>query len=40
MKDIFSSKMKKYRTDMGLSQELLAQELGVSPQAISKWECT
>ena len=30
--------VRKYRRDMGLSQETLAERLGVSFQAVSKWE--
>lgn len=30
--------IRKYRRDMGLSQEVLAERLGVSFQAVSKWE--
>jgi len=39
MKSIFCNKIRKYRNKLGLSQEALAEKLGVSPQAISKWEC-
>ncbi len=34
-----SSNLKKYRREMGLSQEALAEQLGLSSQAVSKWEC-
>ena len=32
------SKIKKLRFNVGLTQEQLAYRLGLSPQAISKWE--
>lgn len=38
MKNNFSKNLKKIRKDNNLSQEQLAEELGVSRQAISKWE--
>lgn len=38
MNDNFAKNLKKIRKDHGLSQEQLAEELGVSRQAISKWE--
>ena len=34
-----SSNLKKYRREIGLSQEALAECLGVTSQAVSKWEC-
>ncbi|MBQ7338228.1 MAG: helix-turn-helix transcriptional regulator [Clostridia bacterium] len=34
-----SNNLKKYRKEMGLSQEALAERLGLSSQAVSKWEC-
>jgi transcriptional regulator with XRE-family HTH domain len=34
-----SSNLKKYRREIGLSQEALAERLGVTSQAVSKWEC-
>jgi len=34
----FSDKLQKLRKQKGLSQEELAEECGVSRQAISKWE--
>ena len=34
-----SNNIKKYRKKLGLSQEALADELGVTSQAVSKWEC-
>ena len=34
-----SSNLKKYRHEIGLSQEALAERLGVTSQAVSKWEC-
>ena len=38
MNNQFSENLKKIRKDNNLSQEQLADELGVSRQAISKWE--
>ena len=38
MKNQFSENLKKVRKEHNLSQEQLADELGVSRQAISKWE--
>ena len=35
----FGSEFKKYRKKMGLSQEEISEKLGVTSQAISKWEC-
>lgn len=35
----FGSEFKKYRKKMGLSQEEISERLGVTSQAISKWEC-
>lgn len=34
----FSERIKKYRTESGLTQEQLAQKLFVTKQAVSKWE--
>ena len=38
MNNQFSENLKKIRKENNLSQEQLADELGVSRQAISKWE--
>ena len=38
MNNQFSENLKKIRKEQNLSQEELADELGVSRQAISKWE--
>lgn len=38
MNNNFANNLKKIRKDHGLSQEQLAEELGVSRQSISKWE--
>ena len=38
MNNQFSKNLKKIRKENNLSQEQLADELGVSRQAISKWE--
>ena len=35
----FGQKIKKLRTDAGLSQAMLAEHIGVSVQSISNWEC-
>ena len=32
------SRLKMYRTQMGLTQEQLAEQIGVSRQAVAKWE--
>ena len=34
----FGDKLKQYRLNEGLSQEQLAEKIGVSRQAITKWE--
>ena len=34
-----ANNIKKYRKEQGLSQESLAEKLGVTSQAVSKWEC-
>ncbi|MBQ8275198.1 MAG: helix-turn-helix transcriptional regulator [Clostridia bacterium] len=35
----FGQKIKKLRTDAGLSQAVLAEHIGVSVQSVSNWEC-
>ena len=35
----FGQKIKKLRTDAGLSQAMLAEHIGVSVQSVSNWEC-
>ena len=39
MKKLFSENLRRLRKDRQLSQEQLAQIMGVSVQAVSKWEC-
>lgn len=39
MKQYFAENFRKYRTLKNISQTELAQKLGVSGQAVSKWEC-
>lgn len=39
MKLKISEKIKKYRKERDMTQDSLAQVLGVTPQSISKWEC-
>ena len=34
----FAERMRKYRRDRDMTQEELAQKIGISPQAVSKWE--
>ena len=34
----FGQRLKEYRSKNGLSQEAVAKRLGVSAQAVSKWE--
>jgi len=38
MDTVFSSQLQKLRKEQGVTQESLAVHLGVSPQAVSKWE--
>lgn len=40
MKEIFSNNLKLLRKNKQLSQEQLAERLGVTTQAVSKWECS
>lgn len=35
----FSENIKRYRKEAGLSQEELASRMGITSQAVSKWEC-
>lgn len=39
MKETFSNNLKQYRKQKQLSQEQLAEQLGITTQAVSKWEC-
>ena len=34
----FGEKLRKHRKRLGMTQEEAAEKIGVSPQAISKWE--
>ena len=36
---MIAEKIKKYRKERDMTQDALAQVLGVSPQSVSKWEC-
>ncbi len=36
---MIGERIKKYRKDQEMTQDALAQALGVSPQSVSKWEC-
>lgn len=38
MKETIGNRIQKFRKDKSLTQEALAEQLGVSPQAVSKWE--
>lgn len=40
MKETFSNNLKKFRKEKQLSQEQLAELLGITTQAVSKWECS
>ena len=35
---VFGDKLRNHRKRLGLTQEKVAERVGVSPQAISKWE--
>ena len=35
---LFGEKLRKHRKKSGMTQEEVAEKIGVSPQAISKWE--
>ncbi len=35
----FAERLRKYRKEKDMTQEALAQVIGVSPQSVSKWEC-
>ena len=37
--NILASNLKKYRIAKNITQQALAEHLGVSPQSVSKWEC-
>ena len=34
----FSHKLRQYRRERDMTQEELAQKIGISPQSVSKWE--
>lgn len=36
---MFSTRFRKLRNEKGISQEQLSKQLGISAQAVSKWEC-
>ena len=38
MREIISGNISRYRKDLGLTQENLADKLGITFQAVSKWE--
>ena len=38
MKEILAKNINRYRKEKGLTQEGLAQQLGITYQAVSKWE--
>jgi len=38
MRDILAGNISRYRKDLGLTQETLADKLGITFQAVSKWE--
>ena len=38
MREIIAGNISRYRKDLGLTQEVLADELGITFQAVSKWE--
>ena len=40
MREIFGDNLKRFRGERRLTQEQLAERLGVTAQAISKWECS
>lgn len=35
---VFGDKLRNHRKRLGMTQEKVAERVGVSPQAISKWE--
>ena len=38
LRDIIAGNISRYRKDLGLTQEALADKLGITFQAVSKWE--
>jgi len=38
MRDILAGNISRYRKELGLTQEALGEKLGISFQAVSKWE--
>lgn len=39
MNQTFSANLKRLRLEKKLTQEQVAESLGVSPQSVSRWEC-
>ncbi len=35
----FAKNLRRFRLEKGMTQEQLAEELGISPQSVSRWEC-
>ena len=38
MRDVLAGNISRYRKDVGITQETLADKLGITFQAVSKWE--
>ena len=38
MKETFGQRLARLRREKGLTQEEIAEKIGISPQAVSKWE--
>lgn len=39
MREIFGENLKRIRAEKAITQEQLAERLGITAQAVSKWEC-